>query len=472
MKYTTTVLKLTLFALLVIVMTIPTSFADENPTLSNYHNQFSSNSILVYGADDLPSYYSYCLEKIKVMWPNNIVKTDKEVTSEDKSKNMILLGGPLANRIVFELATAKKTPDASYWINNLKSQYIVQGINHAFTDSMEVLIIAGYDDTQSTNACNHFLSDNPPTIVSWTPPETTPIPPVCVRSFPSVIITPSSQVADSEKGGKYAYDVEIVNGDNSACGPSIFSQWLIYNSPISADNEFGENLPPINPGDSLKYKIYAHVPPNTQPASYSVGVGVKNSNAPTYTSKYAAELYVVLKPSQVCTDSDDGMNYYQKGILTVTHNNGVKEIFEDECNGEKINEYVCNSDGGYSISTSFECPNGCNDGACTVKEVVIKPPVITENAKPAPVVIPQNDEINKVHYICDGCPVENNCYPIGYRMSGEYCGPGKIFISQLNADTSCDNNFECGSNICASGNCISGDLLQRILNWFKKIFGM
>ncbi len=63
------------------------------------------------------------------------------------------------------------------------------------------------------------------------------------------------------------------------------------------------------------------------------------------------------------------------------------------------------------------------------------------------------------------------CDTLGYRKSGEYCTDKGIFEKQLKGDENCDNNFECSSNVCISGKCISEGFLQKILNWFKKLFG-
>ena len=70
-----------------------------------------------------------------------------------------------------------------------------------------------------------------------------------------------------------------------------------------------------------------------------------------------------------------------------------------------------------------------------------------------------------------GCIYENKCLPIGVRVKGLYCNIDGILTNQLNAEESCDNNFECSSNVCVSGNCISEGLIQKVLNWFKRLFG-
>ena len=74
------------------------------------------------------------------------------------------------------------------------------------------------------------------------------------------------------------------------------------------------------------------------------------------------------------------------------------------------------------------------------------------------------------NYTCEGCELENECYPIGHRKFEQYCSSNYEFVNQLESDSSCENNFECESNICAGGKCISQGLVQRIVEWFKELF--
>ncbi len=83
----------------------------------------------------------------------------------------------------------------------------------------------------------------------------------------------------------------------------------------------------------------------------------------------------------------------------------------------------------------------------------------TEKQKPAEEVI-----------ICkDSCPLNGKCYPFGYRKGGEYCSDEGAFKEQLKADAVCDNNFECSTNVCIDGKCISSGLIQKIVKWLKNL---
>lgn len=80
--------------------------------------------------------------------------------------------------------------------------------------------------------------------------------------------------------------------------------------------------------------------------------------------------------------------------------------------------------------------------------------------------VPENNT-----YICQGCILDNKCYPFGYRKSGKYCAESEEFVVQKESG-SCDNSFECSSNLCVSDECVGRNLIQRILDWFKNLFGI
>ena len=82
-----------------------------------------------------------------------------------------------------------------------------------------------------------------------------------------------------------------------------------------------------------------------------------------------------------------------------------------------------------------------------------------------------NTEDKTINLICNGCSLENTCVSVGYRKSNEYCSLDNNFASQLGDAEQCNNNFECESNVCVSGQCVESGLIQKILNWFRNLFG-
>ena len=163
-----------------------------------------------------------------------------------------------------------------------------------------------------------------------------------------------------------------------------------------------------------------------------------------------------------CSDSDNGADYFTKGSVTVNRN-GEVDIFNDECMGENnvLLEYSCKSNEPSPIEETHQCPFGCVDEKCLKAE---------PTDETGPIDLPKNTTETQ-EIICNGCALENKCYPLGYRKSGKYCSDNNQFIDYKTSKVSCDNNFECSSNVCVNSECISERLIQRILDWFKKLFG-
>ena len=78
---------------------------------------------------------------------------------------------------------------------------------------------------------------------------------------------------------------------------------------------------------------------------------------------------------------------------------------------------------------------------------------------------------NQTETNCSGCKLDNKCVDIGYRNQGKYCDINGEFKIQNKASSECQNNFECDSNLCINNQCVSGNVWQKILNWFSKLFG-
>ncbi len=81
-------------------------------------------------------------------------------------------------------------------------------------------------------------------------------------------------------------------------------------------------------------------------------------------------------------------------------------------------------------------------------------------------------EKNQCGRYCDGCKDSNkNCHPFGIRVDNKFCNLNKEFAAQKSNEGSCSNNYECISNLCINSKCIEPSFLQKILDWFKNIFG-
>ncbi|MEK6819924.1 MAG: hypothetical protein AABY03_01860 [Nanoarchaeota archaeon] len=84
----------------------------------------------------------------------------------------------------------------------------------------------------------------------------------------------------------------------------------------------------------------------------------------------------------------------------------------------------------------------------------------------------ESDKKKIIRQSCsNGCLKDEKCYNFGYRKSGEFCSGDNEFLIQFGDAEQCENHFECESNVCVSGQCVEGTLIQKILNWFRNLFG-
>jgi len=81
------------------------------------------------------------------------------------------------------------------------------------------------------------------------------------------------------------------------------------------------------------------------------------------------------------------------------------------------------------------------------------------------------NNINQIPTCTDSCARNGKCYPFGYRKSGDFCSEEGLFIEQQNKWSVCENHFECNSNICVEGECISKGVMQAIMDFIERLFG-
>jgi tetratricopeptide (TPR) repeat protein len=85
---------------------------------------------------------------------------------------------------------------------------------------------------------------------------------------------------------------------------------------------------------------------------------------------------------------------------------------------------------------------------------------------------------------CDGCTADNTCLTIGLRLIDDigvpvYCDLSGDLLEQKEENLACQNDFECKSNSCLSGNCEdlanqlkeTKSMMDKISNWFSRLFG-
>ncbi len=120
----------------------------------------------------------------------------------------------------------------------------------------------------------------------------------------------------------------------------------------------------------------------------------------------------------------------------------------------------------------FECPEKCK---CDSDGNTIECPV-KRTCEEGKILCPDGEcrdkcEIKPIEDCKYGCNYEGSCFPMGVRSKGLYCGNDLVMSSQKNSDQICENDFECSTNVCVSGKCVSKSLINKILDFFKRLFG-
>jgi hypothetical protein len=141
------------------------------------------------------------------------------------------------------------------------------------------------------------------------------------------------------------------------------------------------------------------------------------------------------------------------------------------CSGSdcSLREFFCVEGSPDEFYNDIPCPSGCKNGVCSKIEPttetgpieIVKPEETSQGTITTPIV----EEV-----VCNGCVKDKNCYPIGYRTESQFCD-NKQFTNQKQADASCNNNFECSTNLCVDNECVSSGFWQAIMRFFKNLFG-
>ena len=79
--------------------------------------------------------------------------------------------------------------------------------------------------------------------------------------------------------------------------------------------------------------------------------------------------YVFMHSKEPMIKKDGSVDYYKKDFTYERTLFGWRVYTGDRCNGNELQEQIVNKDsnvvGRYYVSfESFNCPNGCQDGAC------------------------------------------------------------------------------------------------------------
>ena len=91
-------------------------------------------------------------------------------------------------------------------------------------------------------------------------------------------------------------------------------------------------------------------------------------------------------------------------------------------------------------------------------------------------------EINEMNILgnetscLQGCFYEEKCLSMGIRKKinkiNVYCNTTSMWDIQKGEDWPCDNHYECRSNFCTGDKCLNQGFFMRIINWFRRLFGV
>jgi hypothetical protein len=172
---------------------------------------------------------------------------------------------------------------------------------------------------------------------------------------------------------------------------------------------------------------------------------------------------------------DETLNFYCKGgevdedyITSLGFKEAYWECY-DGAENEEESETCISSSEWKDQATAF-CEGHCyEDGSkCGVNSFGVSNECYL--AIPSVPALPGTSLGDDVTICRDACPKNRKCYPFGHRKSGEFCSDTGSFIEQLESGNTCENNFECDSNVCVDGECISSGLIRSFIDWFKSFF--
>lgn len=141
------------------------------------------------------------------------------------------------------------------------------------------------------------------------------------------------------------------------------------------------------------------------------------------------------QPRISCTETDNGADYSQKGIVTTTYN-GFSSDTSDYCNNDNtLTEFFCYSPNDFAKFSRHICENVCRDGACVAESAPSSfCNIIT--AAGASTSLPTG-----IRFELDGRDI--------------YCSAAGTLEAQKGPGESCRKNYECKEGSCDNGKCIS-----------------
>jgi len=228
--------------------------------------------------------------------------------------------------------------------------------------------------------------------------------------------------------------------------------------------------------DTLTGNVILTGKPNVAlPQETKTAQSTATSTPETATQTTASTKYIISK----CTDAEP---YAVLQIKLKDEKNPRTEVIKLKV-GEKRRvldfavgflDYDINGKSGLFVVSreAFECPENCvcdfagNVTECKKIEKCPKKTMLCPDG-----VCREKCEIANITTECKfGCFYNEKCLPYGLRINKLYCSLDDNMKSQL-TEEACENNFECSTNVCVNGKCISAGMIQNVISWFMKLFG-
>lgn len=228
---------------------------------------------------------------------------------------------------------------------------------------------------------------------------------------------------------------------------------------------------------------------NTIPClEYDGGVNITVTNPETGTSE-TGPIFDSCAVNSISLDEEERIG---EGF---TDKDNQEYFLRSNCNGSScyVLDTYCDSSASYGAGYRIsKCQLGCSNGAC-IKETL---PVINNTANNTLIIVNNSNNSSKpiTPNLINNTPIIDNsgsnitlnllvnsnitlenktsCDVIGLRKAGNYCSFEKKWETEKDTSASCENSFECSSNVCVNNECISGNLIQKIINWFRRLFGI
>lgn len=91
-----------------------------------------------------------------------------------------------------------------------------------------------------------------------------------------------------------------------------------------------------------------------------------------------------------CNETDGGVLFYKKGIISLCTGKDCLVKEEDFCTKDIAIEYYCSHENEIK-TVNLKCPYGCDDGACLAKGQQLKPkPVVPE------IIMPEEEKVKEI----------------------------------------------------------------------------